>query len=384
MGRTPDWKPLVRLASEFTERCLDGRVVPYEHALFDLSYNENPLGASPAALREIASLLGHVHRYPNVSSPRLTAALAARYSIPESCIVVGAGVTQLCGHIGLALLSSGGNAVMSQGALFSYFFTASLFGTGPRVVPLQGDLRQDVPGFLQAMDEETRLLFIASPNNPTGLEITEQELRLVLETIPSTTVLALDQAYIHYREAYSGDQWPIAEAASRPNLIVLRTFSKVYGLAGLRIGFAVCAPALAEKIRTCQRLVDPSGVTLLSEAAAIAALSDQEHLDQSRQHVLKVRAEAIATLRRHGIACTDSQANFLFARVGESENKLLETIRQFGFLATAGSELSLPGWIRFSLAASEPTRHFVQLLTSLVAPAGNSGGQHESRLRFDG
>ncbi|HEX5716899.1 MAG TPA: histidinol-phosphate transaminase, partial [Thermoanaerobaculia bacterium] len=334
MGRALEWwKSRIRQASEFTARCLDGRLVPYDdEALFDLSFNENPLRASPAALREMARLLPYVHRYPNVSSPRLTAALAARYSIPESCIVVGAGVTQLCSHIGYALLPPDGNVVLSQGALFSYFFTDSLFGTGPRVVPLLGDLRQDVPGFLRAMDEQTRLLFIASPNNPTGLEIGEQELRVALETITPETVLALDQAYIHYREAYTDDRWPIAEAASRPNLIILRTFSKIHGLAGMRVGFAVCAPPLAERIRTVQRHMDPSTVTLLSEGGAMAALSDQEHFDQSRQHVLRERAEALAALRRHGIACTESQANFLFVNVGNCEDEILKTSRQGGFL----------------------------------------------------
>jgi histidinol-phosphate aminotransferase len=377
----PRWEELDASAAQFRERCLFHRMVPSASGIVDLSYNENPLGASPAAHRAMSERLAHVHRYPNVSSPLLVRALAELLSVDPECIAVGSGATNLCALASWKPLTSevrkGRSPVIvfSQGSLFAYRFAAHYHHSRARIVRLRADLAQDVDALTDAVDADTRIVFLASPNNPTGIEEPRAAITRLARALPPTALLIVDQAYMHFTDHFTSDSELLDLALELDNVLLLRTFSKVYGLAGQRIGYIVGNPERVRPIRTAATFSDPGGVNLLGEVGAVAALGDHAHVQNSRRFVIERRREVAGLLRARGITCTKSQANFVFANVGAGDAEVVSALLSAGYLVTPGSELGIPGWIRFSMAEKNLIHEFIDVLTGVVgthapSPAG--------------
>lgn len=280
--------------------------------IIKLASNENPLGPSPRAVEAIRAHLGSLHRYPDGGGHDLRHALAAKHGVAPDEVFLGHGsneILQLLGHVYLEASSS---IVMSQYAFIVYPLVAALYQARVIAVPA-ADYGHDLDAMLAAIEPDTRLVFVANPNNPTGTFVPPERMMAFLDRLPGHVVAVLDEAYVDYLEA---DQRLDAAALVRDGrpVFVLRTFSKGYGLAGLRIGYTL-APAAG--INLLNRVRQPFNVNSLAQAAALAALKDEAHLARTREVNRSERARIAAACEAMGFACVLSEANFLLVATGE-------------------------------------------------------------------
>lgn len=290
-----------------------------------LASNENPLGPSPLAMAAVRTALANAALYPDGSCHLLRRALARKLRVAPQSLLLGNGSNELLVQLGLAFLEPGDEIVTSHMSFVVYTSVPQLMGAKAVLVPA---VRYgfDLPGLLRAMTSKTRIVFIANPNNPTGTVVDPEELQTFLAQVPVSCLVALDEAYDEYVDRkYHGDS--IGWTKKYPNLVVLRTFSKAYGLAGLRIGYGVAAPEVVQAIE-CVR--EPFNVNSLAQAAAVAALSDRQHV---------ARTVGLAKAERSWLACrlseldfetVPSQANFVFAKApaGNAQQWFQSLLRQ--------------------------------------------------------
>lgn len=280
----------------------DGRVVA------KLSANENPLGCSPLALAAMAAA-EHPSRYPDGDSTALRAALGAFYAIDPARIIMGSGSGELLYLAASAYAGPGDEVLFSQYSFSLYDIVARRCGAEPVEAPAS-DYASDVDALLASVTERTRVVLVANPNNPTGTYLPRGEIARLHAGLPSDVLLVLDQAYAEY-VAPEDDDGSLALAASRSNVLVTRTFSKAYGLAGERVGWGTGS---ADLIEVLNRLRGAFNVSNTAQAAALAALTDQDFVEQSRAHNAKVRAlfaQSIAALGNYGLRMVPSEANFV-------------------------------------------------------------------------
>jgi len=302
-----------------------------------LASNENPLGPSPRAVAAAREALSGIHRYPDGSGYYLKRALAEALGVPPRRIVLGNGSTELVELLARTFLGPEDDAVMSEGAFVMYRIATQAVNGHPRLVPQASGYRHDSLALAAAVGERTRLLFIANPNNPTGTYIREDELAALLDQVPEETLVVVDEAYHEY--VVAGD-YPrnLPRIGVRPNLVVLRTFSKIYGLAGLRIGYALVQEEVAAAL---ERVRSPFNTNAVAQAAALAALADTEHVLRSRdsnQVELPYLERGVQSL---GVRTVPSVANFVLALVGPGAEELygrmltrgviVRPMRAFGF-----------------------------------------------------
>lgn len=278
-----------------------------ESALIRMDSNENAFGPSPRAVAAIRKAKPGIHRYPLPDGLQLRAALARKFKISPDEVMLGAGSTELIEIIASTYLSRGTNAVTANLTFVMYPFAAQKAGAALLTVPLQ-DYRYDLPAMLKVVNEQTRIVFIANPNNPTGTMISAEELSRFLDKVPPEILVVLDEAYFEY---VTDKNFPDAFAlrSRHRNLVLLRTFSKVYGLAGMRIGYAI---ASAEIISRLNQLRLPYNTSVLAEAAALAALGDTRHVAKSRSRNQRERDFLQREFRRRNIKCIPSMTNFLY------------------------------------------------------------------------
>ena len=280
----------------------DGRVVA------KLSANENPLGCSPLALAAMAAA-EHPSRYPDGDSTALRAALGAFYAIDPARIIMGSGSGELLYLAASAYAGPGDEVLFSQYSFSLYDIVARRCGAEPVEAPAS-DYASDVDALLASVTERTRVVLVANPNNPTGTYLPRGEIARLHAGLPSDVLLVLDQAYAEY-VAPEDDDGSLALAASQSNVLVTRTFSKAYGLAGERVGWGTGS---ADLIEVLNRLRGAFNVSNTAQAAALAALTDQDFVEQSRAHNAKVRAlfaQSIAALGNYGLRMVPSEANFV-------------------------------------------------------------------------
>ncbi len=276
--------------------------------LVKLSANENPLGTSPAALAARATVV-EPNRYPDPASTDLREALGALHGIDPARIVLGTGSDELLNLAAQGYAGPGDEVLFSRFSFAVYDIAARRCGATP-VEAADRNYGSDVEALLAAVTPQTRVVFLANPNNPTGTYLPAAEVARLHAALPSDVVLVLDQAYAEYL-APGDDDGGLVLAAEYSNVLVTRTFSKIYGLAGERIGWATGAPGL---IDTLNRIRGPFNVTNSGQAMALAAVGDQAFVTASRDHNLADRTRfegAIAALGNHGLRCVPSEANFV-------------------------------------------------------------------------
>lgn len=369
MRSVPAWLsrtrvPLVDESTRLISTLLDGRMSPardYDADVLDLSSNENPLGPGPLAQSAVARAVKLLHRYPLVSSPTLRRRLSVHLGVAENEIVVGTGATGLLGVIAQLVLSPGDRAAFSRSSLFAYRLSVIAASSKPVEIPLTADFHHDLDALAAAACSGARLILISNPHNPTGTVFNHAQFEAFLSLVPPEVLVVIDEAYLEFVDDYELPR-SIALARARPNLIVLRTFSKVYGLANARVGYAVGQPDGIEAIEALAIAKNPGGIGTLSEVAAAAALGDRDHVERSIRHVADERARAYRYLDELGMAYIPSHANFIMACAGPDMPELVAFLRERRILVTSGEFFGYPQWFRFSLQMREDTDRFVNLL----------------------
>lgn len=321
-----------------------------------LASNENPLGTSPKALAAAKAALSDIARYPDGNGFELKAAIADRYGIPMESIVLGNGSNDLLELAARAFLEPGLSAVFSQHAFAVYSLAVQSAGAKGIEVPAK-DWGHDLEGMFSRLENETRMVFIANPNNPTGTLLEKGALQAFLKSLPSSILVVLDEAYNEYLPA-GLDSGSISWLADFPNLIVTRTFSKAYGLAGLRTGFSISHPAVADMMN---RVRQPFNVNSVAQSAAIAALSDIAFLERSHAINLSGMAQIREGLDELGLEYIPSYGNFLSFRVGHAQG-IYQKLLRLGVIVRPIAGYAMPEHLRVSIGLESENEKFLKAL----------------------
>jgi histidinol-phosphate aminotransferase len=280
---------------------------------YKLSSNENPHPPLPGVLEAAVAAAGSFNRYPDMAVSGLTEELSRRFGVPVEHIATGCGSVGVAQSLILAAAGPGDEVIFAWRSFEAYPIITQVAGATPVPVPLTDGEAHDLDAMLAAITERTRLIFVCNPNNPTGAVIHRAELERFLDAVPAEVLVVVDEAYIEFiRDAEVPNGLDLYR--DRPNVCVLRTFSKAYGLAGLRVGFAVAHEPVATALR---KTAVPFGVSQLAQDAAVASLRAEDALLERVESLVAERARVLAGLREQGWTVVDSQANFVWLRLGE-------------------------------------------------------------------
>jgi histidinol-phosphate aminotransferase len=326
-----------------------------------IASNENPLGPSPRAVAAIRGALADLHRYPESTSPVLVARLAERHGVDPSSLLVGNGSNELIELLARALLAPGDEAVVSEHAFAVYAIIVGAAGGRVVSVPMDG-FDHDLAAMAAAVTDRTKLLFVANPNNPTGTIVRRPAWRAMLAALRGRDVVVVaDEAYAEFVE---DPAWPdtIAERGDDdPPVVSLRTFSKVYGLAGLRVGYAV---GPSEIVDLMGRVRQPFSVNTLAQVAAAAALDDREHVERTLANNRAGMAYLTRELRRLGVPWVPSHANFLLIEAGRGA-AVHDRLLRAGVITRPMEVYGFPRHLRVTIGTPDENRRFVEALEHL-------------------
>jgi histidinol-phosphate aminotransferase len=330
-----------------------------------LSSNENPLGASPRALDAMRDALSGVYRYPDAGSLALRQRLAERNDLPLEQVMCSNGSDEMVFLLCLALLREGDEAVMALGSFISYYLRTLEMGAHAVRVPLR-NYTHDLDAMAEAVTDKTRLLFICNPNNPTGTSNGAAEVARLLERVPEHVLVVIDEAYVEFVERPDYPDMLAELRQGRQNVLVLRTFAKIYGLAGLRLGYAFGSPDL---ISYLERARPTFNVNLMSQVAGLAAVDDDAHVARSRQHATRCRAYFEQELQTLGLSPIRSETNFTAVEVGD-DMAVTSALMDRGFTVTPLSGWGIPGHIRISYGLDDENQRFFAALRDILAHRG--------------
>lgn len=326
-----------------------------------LASNENPFGCSERVWQSLQAERENLALYPEGQAPELRSQLAAHLGVKQERIVFGNGSDEIIQMIARAFLEPGAESVMAEVTFPRYDTQVRIEGARPVTVPMV-DGTHDLEAMAAAVNERTRVVWLCNPNNPTGTYFTEAELRRFLDRIPPDVLVVMDEAYYEYVVA---EDYPdtLTLAQSDPRLLVLRTFSKIYGLASFRIGYAVADQAIISEL---DRVREPFNANRLAQRAALAALGDQGFVQRCKDANRQGMKEIESQLERWGLSWFPSQANFLMLDTGRSSDEVFQELLQKGIIVRAGSALGYPTYIRVTVGRSEQNRLFLEGLASCL------------------
>lgn len=327
--------------------------------IIKLASNENPLGPSPKALVAMRAALAKAHLYPDGGGFYLCEALASQLDFRREEIILGSGSNEVLEFLGHAFLNSGDEVIASEHAFIAYKLIAAVFGARTIEVP-SPDLRHDLDGILQTITPRTRLVFIANPNNPTGTLLTQEDIDRFMDRMPDRVVVVFDEAYFEYVDA-PPDVTKFVRSGR--NVIVLRTFSKIQGLANLRIGYGI---APTELIKILQKTRQPFNVNGIAQAGALAAIGDEEHRRRTKQVTDEGRAYLQEQFTEMGLQFVPSAANFVLVKVGDGMSVFKELLKH-RIIVRALKGYNLSQWIRISVGTMEQNRHCIAALREVLA-----------------
>lgn len=326
-----------------------------------LASNENPLGPSPLALDAMRQALPQVHRYPDGSGYRLSRALAKHWDVSPDLVILGNGSNELLELAGRAFLLPGDEAVYAAQAFVVYDMVAQMTGAAKVVVPLK-DFTHDLAAMRAAITPRTKLVFIGNPNNPTGTAVPPQALEAFLASLPPEVLAILDEAYYEYLPPDMVPDTLRFVREGRP-LLVLRTFSKIYGLAGLRIGYGIGPAPL---IALLNRLRAPFNTNSLAQAAATAALADGEHVRSTRAITEAGRKYLTEQCRAVGLSVVPSLANFLLVDVGRPGPATADALLRHGVIVRPMAGYGFPTHLRISVGTPPQNERCVAALKAVL------------------
>ena len=330
-------------------------------SLIKLASNENPLGPSPAALAAMETVLKNLHLYPDGSAFQLKQRLAQKIGVGPENLILGNGSNEIIEFVGHALMRPGVDVVVSQYCFAVYPIVTHLLGANLVQVPAR-NYGHDLPAMLKAVTRDTKVMFIANPNNPTGTIAPRAEVLALVNAIPDDVLLVMDEAYIDFLEE-PVDLLPLIRAESKPNLLSMRTFSKIFGLAGLRLGYGIGHPEL---ISALEKVRQPFNINSIAQAGALAALDDQVHLDRTRANNAKGLDYLQNAFRQLGFEFIPSHANFVLVRAGDGQ-RVFEAMQKLGIITRPMGGYQLPEWIRVTVGTPEQNSRCIAALKKAIA-----------------
>ncbi len=310
--------------------------------IIKLASNENPLGPSPLALAAIEKALPQIHLYPDGNAFYLKQKLASHLALSTGNLILGNGSNETIEFVGHALMNPGSEVVVSQYCFAIYPIIARMFGAHVITVPAK-DYGHDLPHMLEAITRHTTVVFVANPNNPTGTLTRSEDLLAFVKEVPPEVLLVMDEAYVEFLDKPL-DLVPLIRDG-QPNLLLMRTFSKIYGLAGLRLGYGIAHPDL---VTAMEKVRQPFNVNLVAQIGALAALDDVEHVGRSRENNFQGLQFWERELNALGLKYIPSAANFILVQTGNGEFVFSE-LQKLGVIVRPMGGYKLPEFIRISV-----------------------------------
>jgi histidinol-phosphate aminotransferase len=333
-----------------------------------LASNENPLGPAPKAVEAAREAVAGVNRYPDPQATDLRRALAAHLGVDLDHILVGNGSVEIIDLVARAFLGPGDNAVISEHAFVRFRQIVDARNRGARLVPMR-DWTHDLPAMGRAVDGRTRLVFVANPNNPTGTWNRRAEVEALVASLPPGCLLVLDEAYFEY--AREEPDYPDGVDLVRRGapVIVTRTFSKVYGLGGVRAGYAVAAP---EVLGALYVIREAFGTSAVAQAAATAALGDRDHVSRTVATNREQKARVAAALKGRGFAVLPSLGNFVTFDTGQKGRDVFRRLLERGVIVRPLDPYDMQSWLRVSIGTPEENTAFLGALDAVLPRSGRT------------
>ncbi len=327
--------------------------------IIKLASNENPLGPSPVAKKAMIEALDRAHFYPDGGGYYLRDAIAKKFQLKLGNVILGNGSNEIIEFLGHAFLQPGDEIVVAEHAFVVYKIMAKLAGASTIEVPDPGFIH-DLPAMLAAITPRTKLVFVANPNNPTGTLVSQAQIDAFVRQVPENVIVIFDEAYYEFLRT------PIDTLKflqTHDNVIVTRTFSKIQGLASLRIGYGLASETLIEIL---QKTRQPFNANAVAQAGALAGLLDDEHQEKTRELTFEGRDYLESQFAILGLEYVPSEANFVLVKVGDGA-KAFASLLAKGVIIRAMGEYKLPEWIRVSVGTMEQNRRFIEELKTFLA-----------------
>lgn len=347
----PPGKPIEEVQREYGIPCV-----------IKLASNENLYGPSPRVLSALRQKLKQINYYPDANVYVLTQTLAKKLRVKPTNLIFGNGTDELILLIALTFLESSDNIVISKNAFIRYKMAAQVMGVPWKAVPML-NFCHNVEALLAAVDAQTRAIFLDNPNNPLGTCIGSKELEYLLQNLPQTVLLIVDEAYREFVSRRDYHHRSVEFLSKHPNLVLLRTFSKVYGLAGLRIGYAI---ANEEVISAINRVRPPFNVNSLAQAAALAALDDDAYIKQVAKNIVAQRKWLSKELRKLGLKFLPSETNFITIEMNSDSTMIAESLMKKGIIVRPLAGFGLKNYIRVTIGKPEHNQAFLKALKEIL------------------
>ena len=331
-------------------------------SIIKVASNENPFGPSPLALAALQKALASINLYPDGNAFYLKQKLAAKLGVEPGNLILGNGSNEIIEFVAHALLSGSHdtNVVVSQYCFAIYPIVAKMSGANIVTVPAK-NYGHDLPAMLRAITPQTKIVFVANPNNPTGTLAPREEVIQFVNDVPDDVLLVMDEAYIEFLDD-AVDLVPLIRLGARKNLILMRTFSKIYGLAGLRMGYGI---GNADFISLLEKVRQPFNVNSLAQTAALAALDDDEHVRKTRANNFAGLEFFARAFRELKLEYVPSRANFILVRVGDGA-KVFEAMQRQGVITRPMGGYQLPEWIRISIGTPAENDRCLNVLKGIL------------------
>ena len=328
-----------------------------------LASNENPFGPSPKAVEAIKKELQNIHIYPDPTARELREKISGHFDLSSENIIIGSGGEYLLQLIAQTFINEGDEAIMADTTFSLYETSVSLMG-GIAVKVLLNNFKHDFDGFINNISSKTKLLYICNPNNPTGNIMTSEEVNSLIKRVPDNIAVVFDEAYYDY--ACGNEEYPdtIKILKERENTIILRTFSKISGLAALRVGYLITSKEIATQINKIRSVFN---VNSLAQAAALAALDDKKHIDMT----IAANNNSLEKMKRYfkskGFEFVDSYANFIFVNVKNDSRMVFQKLMEKGVIIRPGYLWGYDNWLRVSTGTDNQTEKFITSLDQIVS-----------------
>jgi histidinol-phosphate aminotransferase len=355
---------------EFVNRVRDIPIYPaaqtyeYDGDLVKLASNETPWGPHPAVMEAAQAQLAHLNRYPDPSATLLRRRLAERCDLPPERIAVGNGSCEILLAAAEAMLEPGAEIVYAWPSFSMYPHLAAMTGARAITVPLDGAGRHDLEAMAREVTHATRIVLVNNPNNPTGTALPVDEIDAFVRDLPRHVAVILDEAYVEFSLMQDPDE-SLDLVRRHPNLVVLRTFSKVYGLCGLRVGYSLGSSDFKRAVDVVRQ---PFSVNAVAQAAAAEALLHQDEVARRVERTAVERVHVEAEVSERGLETTESQANFTWVGLGDrDEAEVMRGLGERGVIVRSGTDLGGPGHLRVTFGAREENDRFLQALDETLA-----------------
>jgi histidinol-phosphate aminotransferase len=328
-----------------------------------LASNENPLGPSPFAIKEMTNALWDVHRYPDMFAHELKSALCSLYNLKPQNIILGNGSEGIMGYIVRAFLQPGEEVVTSENTFIGFLILAKSVGANLIQVPRRSDYKYDVEAMAKKINENTKVVYIANPDNPTGTYITKEEFDFLMKYVPKHTIVILDEAYFEFAQS----QWDYPDSMNYryDNVITLRTFSKAYGISGVRCGYGFGHDYLIGNLHKVKLPFEPG---LIAQKGALGALKDYPHLVRTIQNNTEQFQELFSYLNSHGFKTISSVTNFITIKTGSEEASLYlyNQLLNHGVIIRPLRANLMPDHVRISLGTKDEMLHFYEAMNQVL------------------